>query len=164
MPDDILIDNFTVDDLPNNILKGIYQYWHDIKGDRLMPSRADLNPADIAQFLPYISLIDVEQNPRRYKVRLVGTETVNAMNIDTTGRYMDEFPLVECHLKDRFDWMVRQKRPYLISGKLRWSRKSFLNFCSIGIPLSNNDEDSVILMYGSHYYAPKTSTKKGLQH
>ncbi len=152
MVDSELIEKFTMDDIPHDILRDIYRYWLDIKGDRNMPCRSDLNPADIVKLLPHISLIDVEKD--RYKIRLVGTETVKALDTEITGKYLDELPLIEPYLKDRYDWMVREKRPYLVSGRLKWSCKSFLNFCSIGLPLSENGKDVGILMYGSYYQFP----------
>ena len=149
-----------MDDLPNDILRGVYQYWLDMKGGCRMPSRADLNPADIVHLLPYISLVNVEPETKRYKIRLVGTETVRAMGVDITGKYLDEIPQVEIHLKTRYDWMVREKRPYIFSDKLRWSEKSFLNFFSIGLPLSENGHDVNILMYGSYYQFPDEARTK----
>jgi len=115
--------SFNIDDLPNNLLRDIYQYWLDMKGTRPMPSRADLNPADIVGLLPNISLIDVEDGGRRYKMRLIGTETVKAMEFDVTGKYLDEFPLLEGLLKKNYDWLVEEKRPYINFDKLKWSKK-----------------------------------------
>lgn len=152
--DGILIDNFHIDDIPHDILKKIYLHWLKMKGDRLMPSRADLNPADIVDILPNICLVDAEKETKRYKMRLIGTETVRAIGTDITGKYLDEVPLMEQHLKKRYDWIKKEKRPYLISGKLRWSKLSFLNFCSIGLPFSDDGENVDIIMYGSCYTYP----------
>lgn len=162
--DDILTDDFSMDDLPNDILKGIYRYWLTIKQDRLMPNRADLNPSDISSLLPYLNLVDVKHDTQRYKMRLVGTETVKALGKDITGKYLDELPEMECYLKERYQWIVRERRPYVVSGKLRWSQKSYMNFCSIGLPLSltarntdilNTDIlNTDIIMYGSYFELP----------
>ena len=91
----MLNKKFTRDDLPNPIMRDIYQYWLDMKGDRLMPSRADLNPIEITKLLPHLSLIDVEHKTGRYKFRLIGTETVNVLDMDPTGKYLDEIPQIE---------------------------------------------------------------------
>ncbi|PCI31949.1 MAG: hypothetical protein COB54_08730 [Alphaproteobacteria bacterium] len=158
--DGILIDKFSIDNLPNDILKGIYQYWLDMKGDRIMPSRADLHPADIVRLLPNISLIDVEPKTHRYRMRLVGSETVRAMDKDITGKYLDELPEIERHLKERYDWIVRQKRPYYISDKLLWSKKSFLTYYSVGLPLSNDGQNVDIIMFGSYYHLAHEEQKE----
>lgn len=152
--DGVLIDNFSIEDLPNNILRDIYQYWLVMKGNQTFPNRSDLHPTDIISLLPYISLIDVDYTTQRYKMRLVGTETVKALGKDITGKYLDEVPEIEKHLKERYEWIVKEKRPYFVSGKLRWSTKSFLNFSSVGLPLSNTGKNVDIIMYGSYFQIP----------
>lgn len=153
--DGVLIDNFTIDDIPYSVLKDIFRYWLVMKGDRAMPSRVDLNPADIVSMLPHICLVDVDHEQKRYKIRLIGSETVRALGADITGKYLDEVPKIEKHLKARYDWIVREKRPYLISDKLKWSRKSFLDFCSIALPLSNDGRQVDIIMFGSCFHIPR---------
>lgn len=160
--DGVLIDDFSIDDLPNDILKDIYRYWQVMKGEHDMPGRADLHPADIVSLLPYVSLIDVEHNTQRYKMRLIGTETVKALGKDVTGKYLDELPEIERHLKVRYEWIVKNKRPYLVSDKLRWSSKSFLRFCSIGLPLSNDGQKVDIIMYGSYFQIPEEKREEFL--
>ena len=155
MNDNILIDNFEIDDLPNSIIRDIFQYWLNIKGNRPMPSRADLDPSDIVSLLPHISLIDVERESGRYKMRLIGTETVKAMGIDVTGKYLDDFPLIDRALKENYDWLVKEKRPYINFDKLKWSSKSYMDYYALGLPLSRNGTDVDILMFGMYYQFPK---------
>jgi len=151
----MLNGNFTIGDLPNDVRRDIYRYWLDIKGKRRMPSGGDINPDDLVRLLPYISYIDVEKSPRRYKMRQIGTETIKAMTIDVTGKYLDEYPFVESSLRKNYDWLVEQKRPYLNFDKLKWSNKSFLEYFALGLPLSGNDENVDILMFGMYYQFPK---------
>ncbi len=105
--------------------------------------------------LPHVSLVDVEYAPGRYKFRLVGTESVKAMGHDVTGKYLDELPMLDRYLKDRYDWMVENKRPYIYSDKLKWSEKSFLNYSTISMPLSRNERDVDIILFGMFYHFPK---------
>ncbi len=156
----MLNQDFTMDDLPNDTLKSIYKYWLNMKGKRSMPSRADLNPADIVKLLPYISLVNVEHETHRYKMRLIGTETVRAMNIDVTGKYLDEFPMIEGLLKKNYDLLVREKRPYLNFQKLKWSSKSYMDYYALGLPLSYEGEDVDILMFGMYYQFPTDKRTK----
>jgi len=151
----MLNGNFAIGDLPNDVLRDIYRYWLDIKGKRRMPSGGDINPDDLVRLLPYISYVDVEKSPRRYKMRQIGTETIKAMTIDVTGKYLDEYPFIEGNLRKNYDWLVEQKRPYLNFDKLKWSNKSFLEYFALGLPLSGNDENVDILMFGMYYQFPK---------
>lgn len=150
----MLDQEFAINDLPNDILKEIYQYWLDMKGERAMPSRADLNPADIVHLLPHVSLINVEQETGRYKMRLIGTETVKAMGIDVTGKYLDEFPLIDGFLRKNYDLLVKKKEPYINFQKLKWSSKSYMDYYALGLPLSSNGKDVDILMFGMYYQFP----------
>lgn len=144
-------DDFSADDLPNSLLRDVYAYWRDMKGDRLMPSRSDLNPADIVKLLPGLLLIDVEQEPRRYKCRLMGTETVAVINADHTGRYLDELPRADLYLKEKYDWLVREKRPYFYTGNAKWVNKSYIEYSTIVLPLSSDGKTVDIVMVGVKY-------------
>lgn len=120
----------------------------------MLPSRSNLNPMDIVKLLPYLGLVDVQPDTGRYKYRLVGTETVQAMGFDPTGKYLDEFPDIEGLLKQNYDWLVREKRPYLQFDQLKWSEKSFMDYYALGLPLSDNGADVNILMFGVYYKSP----------
>jgi len=150
----LFAETFTMDDLPNRIMQDIYQYWLDIKGDKPMPSRADLHPEDIPGLLPHLALVDVEPENKRYKYRLMGSESVRALGIDPTGRYLDEAPKIELLLKKNYDWLVKEKRPYFVFDKLLWSDKSFMDYYALGLPLSQNGVDVDILMFGMYYQFP----------
>lgn len=55
-----------------------------------MPGRSDIHPGHIPRLLPQLSLIDVECNPRRYRIRLAGTRLYDVYERDITGCYVDE--------------------------------------------------------------------------
>lgn len=151
---DGLRDNITLNDMPNDVLRSIYRYWLNMRKGRDMPSRADFNPAELKGLLPHISLVDVEPEAKRYRMRLIGSETVKAMSIDVTGKYLDEIPLIEGLLKQNYDWLVEKKRPYINFDKLRWSSKSYLEYYALGMPLSKNGTDVDMLMFGMYYQFP----------
>lgn len=70
----------------------LYDYWDEKRGDRAMPSPVDIDLLDLPIQLPNIFLVDVEQNPRRYRYRVIGTNLTEILNEDLTGRYVDEMP------------------------------------------------------------------------
>jgi hypothetical protein len=70
-------------------LTGLYGFWEARRGTRAMPCRADFRPEDMLPFLGYIILVDVEEAPRRFRFRLIGTEIVTSYGIELTGRYTD---------------------------------------------------------------------------
>ncbi len=57
-----------------------------------MPSRADLDPAEIRTILPCVFLLDVTQDPLDFRYRLIGTKMASHLNRDLTGSWMSELP------------------------------------------------------------------------
>jgi len=56
-----------------------------------MPSRRDMDPLGIEpRLLPWIIILDVEEAPRRFRYRLIGTRLVEVMDRDVTGHYLDD--------------------------------------------------------------------------
>jgi len=95
------------------LVADLYAYWLKKRGDRLMPRRADIEPADIKPLLPSLFLSEFETEPFRVRYRLVGTEIVNHARYDFTGRYLDE---LDFSAYDTVDWQSL----YL----LVWERKA----------------------------------------
>ncbi len=145
------IDQFEVDDISIDKMKCIYKYWLKIKGEKSFPSRDDINPADIPAVLPHITLVRVEDSGR-YKLTLVGSENVKANGEDVTGKYLDEIPLLKKYAKERYDWLVENKKPYIYQGDLKWSTKRFLDYSIIGLPLSNDNEKVDGIMFTGFYF------------
>ena len=146
-------------DIDPEPLKNLLNYWQKIRGSRNMPTRQDLKPSEVPSLLPCITLIDVEENPRRYRTRLAGTENTRVLGFDPTGRYFEETSELSGAIK-RFDWLVENKQPYLYRGSLKWSDKDFLDYYSIGLPFSDDDKNVNILMFGVYYLFPEDSDKR----
>ena len=153
MTENRFIENFTIGEIKNEKMAAIYQYWLNIKGDKLMPARRDINPSDIPRLLPHITLVRLEDD--RYKLTLVGSENIKAYGAEVTGKYLDEIPSLYKDAKERYDWLVENKRPYIYEGQLNWSKKNYLDYSIIGFPLSANGIDVNALMFAGFYYFPK---------
>ena len=55
-----------------------------------MPSHADIDPVDIAVFLPTIILVEIGHNPFRLQYRLVDTDIVIKCGVDLTGKIVGD--------------------------------------------------------------------------
>lgn len=62
-----------------------HAYWDAKRAGRRMPARADLDPSDIADLLPYVVLTDVTGAPPYLRYRLVGTRQAALRGRDPTG-------------------------------------------------------------------------------
>jgi hypothetical protein len=67
-------------------IRRVWDYWNARRGDRPMPSRRDINPADIIDLLPYLVLTEVLAEPPFLRYRLVGTKQVAIRGHDPTGQ------------------------------------------------------------------------------
>ena len=54
-------------------LARVLAYWNDKRAGRAMPSRDDLDPIEMVEFLPRVMLADIEHDPLRFRYRLCGT-------------------------------------------------------------------------------------------
>ncbi len=66
-------------------------YWNSLKKGATIPCFIDFNINDVpVDALPFMSLMQVEERPRRFRYRLAGTSVVAAYGKDLTGVYLDE--------------------------------------------------------------------------
>jgi hypothetical protein len=66
------------------------EYWRGLGGGTA-PERHLLDPGAIKPLLPYLLLIEFEDDPFRVRYRLTGTKVDEMTGINITGRYLDEF-------------------------------------------------------------------------
>ncbi|HVO02033.1 MAG TPA: PAS domain-containing protein [Candidatus Cybelea sp.] len=71
------------------ILK-VLAYWESKRHGRTMPRRSDIDPAELVELLPFIMLVDVVGDERRFVYRLVGTGEVEVRGRDPTGKAVAE--------------------------------------------------------------------------
>lgn len=76
-------------DLVDRRLHALYAYWERERGTRGMPSRNDIDPAELRFVLGHLVLLDVLQDPLRFRIRLQGTELEWWMGSDLTGKTLD---------------------------------------------------------------------------
>ncbi len=71
-------------------LRRLLEYWVSIHPADRLPGRQHFDPLQVRQYLPNVVLTDVERDPFRFRIRLMGTAVVTAIGRDFTGLYMDE--------------------------------------------------------------------------
>lgn len=99
----------TVEIVTSDRIRRLTAYWQSRRGDRPIPRRTDIDPADIRDLLPNVVMVDVEQ-PFRIRYRLVGTRVVEFNRFDFTGRYLDDL---------RWDVEGRYTRAYRLVTDIR---------------------------------------------
>lgn len=71
-------------------LSALHAYWERERGDRSLPSRTDIDPAELRFILGYLVLLDVVRDPLRFRIRLQGTELEWWMGGNLTGQGIDQ--------------------------------------------------------------------------
>lgn len=119
----------------------LHEYWLSRRAGRAMPSRADINPADIPHLLPAIALVDVEPEPFRVRYRVVGTRLVQDMGHDFTGYYLDELRFDNPdELLALYQRSAQEKVPSFRTGTWRRPGSVVWGFETAILPLSEDGE------------------------
>jgi hypothetical protein len=130
------------------MLQRLYGDWEARRRGREFPARADFDPCDFGYALGYLSLIDVFQNPLRFRFRLQGTGIVDRVGRDCTGNFIDE-------MKDRrhsamatehFSEVLKTRRPVLKARRAYVTDVRVWNCEILVVPLSNNGADIDMIM------------------
>ena len=130
----------------------LYDYWREQARGKTMPSRDEIHPGGFVRLLPTVSLIDVEREPKRYRVRLAGTGLREVYQREMTGIYLDE-----AHWgKNRDYWLaacyriVNRKRPAQGIVRTPARGKEHLVQFWLRLPLSSDGRQvDMILCYDS---------------
>ena len=77
------------------------RYWNDKRRQGRLPGRADIDPSELRTLLPNIVLLDLEPEPFRVRIRLVGTKIVQFRG-DNTGKYLDQLVTMDPGRRDHY--------------------------------------------------------------
>lgn len=119
-----------------------------------MPTRADINPADIPRLLPFISLIDVGERLETSKVRLAGTRLRDVFDREITGLRIEDLDLGP----KRDYWMTAYRHTALdgkpTQGIVRGPRvnKEHLVQYWIRLPLAAANGTGIRMILGLDYF------------
>lgn len=70
------------------LIRDGFNYWCSKGWPGRLPTRADIDPMDIPKLLPNVVLLDVQDGPRDFCYRLIGTGVVHHLAEDLTGKWM----------------------------------------------------------------------------
>lgn len=133
-------------------IRALHEYWSARRGARAMPSRADIDPADLKPLLPLLILIDLVPDARRYVYRLVGTQEVKMRGADSTGKSVAEAYYAESADETirYLDRVAESRQPVLYRGTYRPLRTRTQREDVIFLPLSNDGERVNMIMVLGH--------------
>ena len=124
-----------LDRIQSNTLRQLFQYWDEKRGHRSAPARDDIDPAQMVECLPNVFLIDVEEEPRRYRVRLMGTALGRWSGRDLTGCHVDE---ITDQVLAALDELVTTWEPWLVTGEYVKKTDRVILYELLALPLSSD--------------------------
>ena len=97
-------------------LRELYEYWCQLRGDGISHQRVDLRPENLKPWLGHVSLHDVLDSGKRFRVRLQGTEVTEMFPYGLTGKYLDETaPSEELpYVEESFKALIKTQKPHHI--------------------------------------------------
>lgn len=123
-------------------LRLLFEYWEGLRGDRVAPDVSEIDVLDIPPAaLPYVILVDLEQNPLRARYRLVGTHSTEVTGWDYTGKYVDELDMPNTmtqEIMEDFTYALQKKPMY---GNYEWplrNGRGIVKVEMIQLPLLEN--------------------------
>jgi hypothetical protein len=140
-------------DITHPKLRRLYEYWEGKRGDRRMPSRADLDPLDITFIIGNVILVDViDGDPPRFRIRLHGTNLSERVRFDLTGKMLDEMPSAEFRelTRQSFTKVATTKEP-LHAKRDRVLDNRRRDFETVILPLSSDGERVDRILCGLFY-------------
>lgn len=139
-------------------LARLYRYWWQKRGTAVAPHRRDLNPAEIPDLLPIIHLIDVRWDPLTFRHRLVGTEIVEWLERDVTGKDVTSelYGTATAVVLTTLERIAREVRPFRRRARLDWHRRNWLTMETVELPLVDDGGRTVMILRGAAF-APLTS-------
>jgi len=118
-----------------------------------MPSRADIDPLEMRQWLPRIMLVDVSPDGQKFTYRLVGTQIVDLLGINPTGRSVETawpeegVPM----LLEAYREVVETREPVFCQQVSDWLSDQEPSAWAMRLPLSSDGtEVDMILAYLSN--------------
>ena len=125
----------------------VYRYWREKCAGRRMPRRADLDPIDLAPYLPSLLLVDVLKPAHilgqpTYVYRLVGTREVAVRGVDPTGKPVagHSFCPTGTDPLRNYDQVVKSRAPWIDRHEMVSADFTLLDRDKLFLPLSSDDD------------------------
>jgi hypothetical protein len=139
-------------------LRRFYDYWSSKRVIGRFPSRGDIDPTEMPDLLPGITLIEVVRDPERgtrFRIRLFGTEHVRANRRDFTGLFVDEVfdgPEME-KLLPAYMSVAETGEPHFWKSRIPLAGREHYSYHRLLLPLAD-DGRTVDMLIGYYEFGP----------
>lgn len=122
-------------------------YWRGKCGAREFPRRGDVDPVDFGYMLDRIALTEIHEDPRRYRLRIVGSWWARLVGFESTGMWLHDWP----HANQRqlsiesYEKLIAARHP-LVSHRDAWVDDRKLRYEILHLPLSEDGRNISMIM------------------
>lgn len=136
-------------------LRALLDYWNRKRAGRPFILWPALNPREIQPLLPLVFILDIEDRPRRYRIRLMGTGVVGRFGGEFTGRYMDEldFGPAKAQVLADYDFVADRVAPHHAFSEYLQQRGCRMRVERLALPMST-DGRAVDRILGAVLHTP----------
>ena len=149
-------------DLETPAMRRIWTVLEAKRGERAFLSRADIDPGELVSVLPTVGLIEVHQEPLRFRFRLAGTGWRDTLGFEATGLWLHDWPhpMQKFALELIWGWAASERLPCRARRHAVVDGAS-LHYEAVMVPLSTDGETIDMLFCMSspwHTAAPPNFT------
>jgi len=128
------------------------QYWDAKRGDRRMPSRADIKPSEIKDHLGWVMMVEVLPDLVDFRYRLIGTLVTQYFLEDSTGKTVSEAfggraDVAVKAVIAMFRKTARDCLPLRAFGDAGWIAPGFEEFETVCLPLSDDGQTCNMILH-----------------
>lgn len=139
MQDGVVATRVSLSELAPETIRRMHDHWLSKCRDGRLPGRRDIDPLEFPWALGLVCLLDVEQEPLKFRYRLDGTTIAERHGADFTGRTTDEVKpeFYAAMLRRHFAEVVDGRRPtcYRISFRHGSNAKTYVR---LALPLARD--------------------------
>lgn len=126
-------------------LADLYEFWLARRDQRGHFHFAQFDVTEMPRsLLPFLYLIKVDREAKRFKVRIAGEQVVKLTGLNASGRYIDEIPGAE-RSQARMALCLEHDLPYMSTDPLTWGKFDYKSFSVCVLPL-HDDAGNVAYM------------------
>ena len=131
-------------------LRRFYDYWQGKRHGERVPGRQDVDPLEIPDLLPYISILDVlgAGPAMRFRFRLVGTANVRIAGREYTGAFIDDVfePADAARMNAAYRDIVERREPHYWVNQAAVRGNAPVRYSRLMVPLATDGATVDMLM------------------
>ncbi|HTS91471.1 MAG TPA: PAS domain-containing protein [Stellaceae bacterium] len=134
----------TPDLVSSDLVRKFHDFWLSRRGTKVLPTKAEMDPVDMAQFLPNIVLTEVIPKPLDFRYRIIGEEIVSRLG-NMTGKRVREMALnnLSGSAYQNYCFVTASRQPQFLEGEAVTAFKPDRPYLMsrVHCPLSTNGTD-----------------------